>query len=107
MRVVEKLAPVMAAVSAVATLACCLPLGGVALLGFGGILGVAAQYQSWLLPLSGGLLLVSGVLIWRARRLCQRTSRASVIILAASALVVVLVLAFPQLVAGFLTDWLS
>jgi hypothetical protein len=107
MRVGEKVTPVLAAVSAVATLACCLPIGGVALLGLGGVLGAVGRYQQWLLPASGLLLVVGGVQIWRSRRVCQRTSRVSLVILALSTIVVLLVLFFPQTVAGLLTDWLS
>jgi hypothetical protein len=79
----------------------------VALLGLGGVLGAVGRYQQWLLPASGLLLVVGGVQIWRSRRVCQRTSRVSLVILALSTIVVLLVLFFPQTVAGLLTDWLS
>ena len=107
MRVAEKIAPVLGAFSAVGTLACCLPLGGAALLGLGSVLGVMAQYQEWLLPISGLFLVVSGGLIWRSRRICHRTSKLSLVILMLSTAVVLLVVLFPQHVAGLLTDWLS
>jgi cytochrome bd-type quinol oxidase subunit 2 len=107
MRIGERVAPVLAAISAVATLACCLPIGGVALLGLGGLLGAVGRYQQWFLPASGVLLVAGGVLIWRSRRVCHRTSTVSVIILALSAAIVLLVLLFPQTVAGLLTDWFS
>ena len=107
MRVVEKVTPVLGALSAIATLACCLPIAGASMLGLGGLLGAVGAYQAWLLPISGVLLVVGGVQIWRSRRVCQRTSKVSVAILAVSALIVALVLFFPQTVAGFLTDWLA
>ena len=107
MRVAEKVTPLVAAVSAVGALACCLPLGGVALLGLGGILGAMGRFQQWLLPAAGLLLLIGGLLIWRSRRVCQRTSKLSVFILACSVLIVLCVAFFPQTVAGLLTDWLS
>lgn len=107
MRVVEKVTPVLGALSAVATLACCLPIAGASMLGLGGLLGAVGAYQAWLLPIAGVLLVVGGVQIWRSRRVCQRTSKVSVAILAVSALIVALVLFFPQTVAGFLTDWLA
>ena len=106
-RVAEKVTPVLGALSAVGTLACCLPVTGAALLGMGGLLGAMAQYQEWLLPMAGMCLLLSGGLIWRTRRVCHRTSKISIVILALSAAVVGLVVFFPQVVAGFLTDWLS
>ena len=107
MRLAEKITPIVGAVSAVGTLACCLPVTGAALLGLGGVLGMMAQYQAWLLPISGVSFALSGGLIWRTRRVCHRTSKISLVILALSAAVVLAVLVFPQDVAGLLTDWLS
>lgn len=107
MRVGERATPILGALSAVATLACCLPVGGAALLGLGGLLGGAAQYQAWLFPASGLLLAVGGLLIWRSRRICHRTSQVSLVILGLSIVIVLTVLLFPQMVAGVLTDWLS
>ena len=107
MRIGEKVTPVLAALGAVATLACCLPVAATTLFGLGGILAVVGQYQAWLLPASGMLLAVGGVQIWRSRRVCQRTSAASLIILFVSAAIVGLVAFFPQTVAGLLTDWTS
>lgn len=107
MRIAERITPVMGAVSAVGTLACCLPVTGAALLGFGGMLGAFAQYQEWMLPASGLCLVLSAGLMWRTRRICKRTSKISAAILALSTAVVIAVLMFPQIVAGLLTDWLA
>ena len=107
MRVGERVAPVLAAISAIGALACCLPLGGATLLGLGGLLGAFGRYQQWLLPASGVLLVLGGALMWRSRRACRRTSKLSVAILVLSATVVLLVLFFPQTIAGLLTDWFS
>ena len=107
MRLAEKVTPVLGAVSAVATLACCLPIAGASMLGLGSLLGALGAYQAWLLPASAILLAVGGLQIWRSRRVCQRTSKVSVAILVISAAIVALVLFFPQSVAGFLTDWLA
>ena len=107
MRITEKVTPVMGALSAVSTLACCLPLGGAAAFGLGGMLGVAAQYQEWLLPISGVMLALGAGLTWRSRKVCQRTSKISLVILGLSTLVVLLVLFAPQAVSGFLADALS
>ena len=107
MRITEKVTPIMGAVSAVSTLACCLPLGGAAAFGLGGVLGVAAQYQEWLLPISGVMLALGAGLTWRSRKICQRTSKISLVILGFSTLVVLLVLLAPQAVSGFLADALS
>ena len=107
MRVVEKVTPLLGAVGALATLACCVPIGGAALLGLGGLLAAVAPLQEWLLPVSGLLVVAGGALMWRSRRICRTTSKASVAIFVVSAAVVLLVLIFPQTVAGLLTDWLS
>jgi cytochrome bd-type quinol oxidase subunit 2 len=107
MRVAEKITPVLAALSAVSTLACCLPIAGATFLGIGTVFGALAAYQTWMLPISGILLAAGGAQIWRSRRECQRTSKFSVIVLGTSAVIVVLVAFFPQLVAGLLTDWFS
>ena len=107
MRVGERVTPVLAAISAIGTLACCLPLGGATILGLGGLLGALGRYQQWLLPASGVLLVIGGALMWRSRRVCRRTSKLSVAILALSAVVVALVLFFPQTIAGLLVDWFS
>lgn len=107
MRVAEKITPVIGAFSAVATLACCLPVAGASVVGLGGLLGALGAYQAWLLPMSGLLLVTGGWQIWRSRRVCQRPSRVSIVILVVSAVIVALVLFLPQTVAGFLTDWLA
>jgi hypothetical protein len=107
MRIAERITPVLAVFSALGTLACCLPVGGAALLGLGGLLAALGPYQVWLLPAAGVLLLLGAVQIWRTRRICQRTSKVSLVILGVSAVVVLTVLLFPQAVAGWLTDWLS
>jgi hypothetical protein len=105
-RIAEKITPVLAATSAVATLACCVPIGAT-FLGLGGLLALAGSYQQWLLPLSGLLLGIGSLQLWHSRRVCRRTSKWSVAILAASAAIVAFVAFFPQTIANLLTDWLS
>lgn len=107
MRVAEKITPILGAFSAVATLACCLPVAGASVLGLGGLIGALGAYQAWLLPVSGLLLVAGGLQIWRSRRVCHRTSKVSIAVLLVSAVIVAFVLFLPQAVAGFLTDWLS
>jgi len=58
-------------------------------------------------PVSGLLLAVGGAQIWRTRRVCRTTSWASLMILALSGAIVLLVWLFPQNLAGLLTDALS
>jgi hypothetical protein len=92
MKHAESLTSVAAVSSALATLACCLPLGIV------GIAGVAAASASlslvidWLRPwpigLSVVLLGLSGYQVYRAKGACQGRSRTSVVLLWGSVLVV-------------------
>ena len=99
MRATEGLTPVAAAISALATLACCLPLGiagGVTALGLSVVL---SRFQPWLIGLAVVLLGISAVQIFRGRRSCHRRSRLNLILFALSAVVVISVVAFPQKVA--------
>lgn len=110
MKVGETASPVLAAlsaVSAVGTLACCLPIAGASFLGLGGLFGALGAYQQWLLPASGVCLALGTAQVWHSRRVCHRTSWVSVTILALSAVIVLLVLFAPQTVSSALADWLS
>ena len=105
MRVSERWAPVGAIVSALATLACCLPLGIAGAVGALGLSGVLAQLQPWFVGLAVILLGVGVFQLYR-RNSCQRRSRLSLILLALSAIVIVAVLVFPQIVAELMADYL-
>ena len=102
----ERLTPVMAAVSAVSTLACCLPIGVAATFGAVGVLAALGRYRSWLLGLSVVLLAIGSVQIVRAKRSCRPGSQASLVILIVSAIVVIAMFVFPEAIAAFLVDWL-
>jgi len=101
----ERMAPVAAVASAVATLACCLPLtaaaAATASLGI-----VVAPYRTWLIGLSLGFLALAFVQMTRATRVCGRQSRISLAIFWVSVAIVAMVLLFPQVVAALLADWL-
>jgi hypothetical protein len=97
-RVPEKLAPLAAALSALATLACCLPLG---IAGAVGALGMSIALEGlrpWLIGLAVILLSVSAVQMYRGRS-CQRRSRLSLLMFGLSAVVVLAVMIFPQRLA--------
>jgi hypothetical protein len=99
MRVIERITPAVAAMSALATLVCCLPLGiagGVAALGLS---VVVSRFQSWLIGLAVILLGVSAVQIFRGRGSCHRRSRLSLTLFGVSALIVIGVVIFPQKIA--------
>ena len=90
MRVTERLASVGAAVSALATLACCLPLGISGALGALGLSVALAALRPWLIVLAVILLAVSFWQLYRRNRTCRRRSRLSLILFALSAIVVLL-----------------
>lgn len=104
----ERVAPVAAAVAALATLTCCLPVGFAAAAALAGVAAIVAPLRPWLLG-AAALLLIAGVRQFANRqRTCAmnpRGRRTSAAILWISTIVVVLVALFPQLVAGIIADW--
>src|SRR5579863_4212773 len=98
MRVTEKLTPVAAALSALATLACCLPLGVAGAVGALGLSVALDWLRPWLIGLAVILLSVSAVQIYRGHS-CQRRGRLGLIVFGLSAVVVFAVMIFPQKLA--------
>jgi type VI protein secretion system component VasK len=98
MRVTERLTPVAAAVSAIATLACCLPLGIAGAVGALGLSVALASLRPWLIGVAVILLGISFWQLYRGQRTCRR-SRVSLFLLGVSALVVLAVIVFPQKLA--------
>src|SRR3954470_7770632 len=102
----EKIAPVAAAATALATLACCLPVGIAAAAATASLAAVVAGYRVWFLIASALLLVVGLVQLSRAQRQCSTRKRGSIAILAVSAAIVVLVAVFPQVIAAMVAAWL-
>jgi len=102
----EKIAPVAAALTGLATLACCLPMGFAAAAVTAGLSTVVAAYQPWFLGLSVVLLAVGLVQLNQVQRTCSRRPYASFVVFGLSAVIVLLVVLFPQVIAGMLADWL-
>lgn len=94
------LTPAAAIVSALTMLACCLPWGIGAALGALGLSVVFATYQVWFLFLSVALLLLGLFQVLRKRAGCQRRSRVEMAWLTVAAIVVALIVLFPQWVAA-------
>ena len=101
MKFAERATPVAAMMTALSTLACCLPFSFVGALGLASISVIAAKYRTWLLVLAVALLVAGGFQIYR-RTSCERRSRASVVVFWLAVFVFVLVLLFPQLIASVL-----
>jgi hypothetical protein len=102
----EKVAPVMAALTGLATLACCLPMGFAAAVVTASLGMAVAAYQPWFLGVSILLLIVGGVQVRQKQRACGSRSYSSLIVFSLSVVIVVLVVVFPQVIAGLLADWL-
>jgi hypothetical protein len=102
----EKVAPVMAALTGLATIACCLPMGFAAAAVTASLSMAVAAYQPWFLSASVLLLLVGAVQLRQAQRACGTHSYSSLIVFGLSAVIVVLVVLFPDVIAGLLADWL-
>jgi uncharacterized membrane protein YidH (DUF202 family) len=100
----EKITPLAAAVSALATIACCLPSGIAAAAGAAGLGVVVEPLRSWLVGLSIALLVVGFVQLYRSNRSCRRRSPASIAVFSISAIVVATILLFPQISAGLLAS---
>jgi FtsH-binding integral membrane protein len=106
MKHVEKVAPVMAGVTSLATIACCLPMGFAAAAVTASFGMAVSVYQPWFLGASVVLLLVGGVQLRQKKRACGARAKSSLIVFGISAVIVLLVVLFPDVVAGLLADWL-
>jgi len=106
MKHLEKVTPVAAALTAIATLACCLPVTFAAAAATASLSTVLAEYRSWLIGLSA-VLLGGAVIQIRYARSCGRRSSASLAIFWASLAVVALVALFPQALASLIADMVS
>jgi hypothetical protein len=103
---VDKTAPIAAALSALATLVCCFPVGIAAAVATTSVGAVVSAYRGWFLAGSAVLLAIGVVQTTRVQRACATRNRASLVILAVSGAIVTLVALFPQLVAGLIADWM-
>jgi hypothetical protein len=103
----EKLTPVAAAVTALSTLVCCLPTGFAAAAATTSVGLFVTSYQQWFLAASVLLLGVGAVQLRSARRTCSTTRSSSVVVLCVSAVIVLITVLFPQLLAVFIADWLG
>lgn len=106
MKATGTLAPIGAAATAVATLLCCLPFGFAAATAMAAVSTVVAERRAWFLGASVALLVLGVVQVARARRACVTRRAAPLVVLGVSTAVVVLVILFPQVVAGLMADWL-
>jgi hypothetical protein len=102
MRLAERVTPVAALIAALSTLACCLPF---AFLGALGLAGASIRLQSlrpWLLVSAAILLGVGFIQLYVRRDQCQKRSPLSIALFWGAALIVLLVILFPQVIASLI-----
>ena len=102
----EKVAPVMAALTGLATIACCLPMGFAAAAVTASVGLAVAAYQPWFLGVSVLLLIVGAVQLGRKQRACGTRSYSSLIVFSLSGVIVGTRGGISTVIAGLLADWL-
>jgi hypothetical protein len=108
MKIREQATPVAAAVTALSTLLCCIPVSFAAAVATTSIGLFVASHQGWFLAASAGLIVLGLVQLRRARATCSTARRrTSTALLMVSAAIVAAVALFPQLVASLMADWLG
>jgi hypothetical protein len=97
-------ASVVAVLSSVATISCCLPLGFAAALGAGAASAFFTALRPWLLGLSLALLALGFWQQHRAKQCAVRGRLLGSVLLWAAVVVVLGMILFPQQIAGFIAD---
>ncbi|HXY11032.1 MAG TPA: hypothetical protein VEI52_24580 [Terriglobales bacterium] len=105
MRAAERATPVAAVIAALSTLACCLPLGFLGALGLAGASLWLQAARPWLLASAGVLLVLGFIQLYVRRTQCPRRSPLSVAMFWVAAVIVLLVVLFPQLIASLIAGW--
>ena len=102
MRMAERTTPVLAAIAALSTLACCLPLSFLAAVGLAGASARLQSFRPWLLGSAAILLGIGFIQLYVRRNQCQERSPLSIALFWGAALIVLLVILFPQVIASLL-----
>jgi len=105
MKHVERVTPIAAVTSALATLLCCLPIAFATAAATASVAAVVGQLRPWLLGASVVLVAIGFVQVYR-RKACERRNPLTLAILWISAAIVVVVILFPQAIAGVVADLL-
>jgi hypothetical protein len=104
MKPATKVMPVAAAVTAVSTLACCLPLSLSAAIGVASLAVAIEPYRHWFVSVSVFFLAVGLFQLHRFKRTCRKSSRSGIVFFSIAAIIVLGVSLFPQVVAVVLAD---
>lgn len=97
-------APLAAILSALGSLACCLPVALLAAFGAASASAVFSALRPWFLAISAALLAVGFVQLYREGKSCRRRSRASIFIFWMAVAVFLVMLFFPQQIASLLAE---
>jgi len=93
--------------SLVAAMSCCLPAGTfLAAAGAAGAARILAPLRPWLIGLSVLSLIVGFVQTYARSQCTLRRNPVTVVLLWIAAAMVVMMLLFPQVIAGLLADWM-
>ncbi len=102
MRVAERATPVAAVIAALSTLACCLPLGFLGAVGLAGLSVWAQSFRGWFLGLAIILLGIGFIQLYVRRNQCQKRSPLSIALFWGAAVIVLLMILFPQVIASLI-----
>lgn len=105
MKHADRVTPIAAVTSALATLVCCLPIGFVAAAATASVAAVVGRLRPWFLGASVVLLVIGFVQVYR-KKACERPNTATLAILWISAGIVAVVLLFPQAIASAIAELL-
>jgi hypothetical protein len=100
-------ASVMAILSALASLSCCLPFAFLAAFGAASAGAVFAALRPWLLAVSAVLLVIGFLQLYRGGKSCRRRSVLSIAVFWVAVAVFLAMLFFPQEFAGLLAGHFS
>jgi hypothetical protein len=99
-----KVMPVAAAVTALSTLACCLPLSLSATIGVASLAVAIEPYRNWFVSVSVFFLGVGLFQLYRFKRTCRKGSRSGIVVFSIAAIIVLGISVFPQVIAVVLAD---
>jgi hypothetical protein len=102
MRVAERATPVATVIDVLSTLSCCLPLTFLGALGLAGASTRLQSFRPWLLGSAAVLLGIGFIQLYVRRNQCEKRSRLSIALFWSAALIVLLVILFPQVLASLI-----
>ena len=102
MRVAERATPVAAVIAVLSTLSCCLPITFLGALGLAGASVGLQSLRPWLLVSAAILLGIGFIQLYVRPNQCQKRSPLSIVLFSGAALIILLVILFPQVIASLL-----